>query len=174
MRHLFLKLAATMALFLVVLPYVPAAEPQAKPLSDAQFQHLRQRVQDKLDALKRDATYPGVTVGFVLEDGRSAGVSAGFADVENKVPLRPTDRMLAGSIGKTFVAAVVLQLVEEGKIGLDDKLETWLGTEPWFARLPNARDLTIRKLMTHSSGIPEYFEMKGAVKTLTADPDRVW
>jgi D-alanyl-D-alanine carboxypeptidase len=88
--------------------------------------------------------------------------------------LKPTDRLLAGSIGKTFVAAATSQLVEEGMIKLEDKLEAWLGKEPWFARLPNARALTIKTLMTHSSGLPEYFEMQGANKALLADPDRVW
>ncbi len=174
MRHRFLKTALTASLFFSVLPCLLAADRQAQPISDAQFQRLRQRVQEKLDSLKKDAAYPGVTVGFVLADGRSTSVSAGLADVEGNVPLRPSDRMLAGSIGKTFVAAVVLQLVEEGRVCLDDKLETWLGTEPWFARLPNGRDLTIRTLMTHSSGLPEYFELKGVNQALLANPNRDW
>jgi D-alanyl-D-alanine carboxypeptidase len=120
------------------------------------------------------ASFPGVTVGFVLADGRSAGVSSGFADAAGKVPLKPGDRMLAGSIGKTFVAAVVLQLVEEGKVGLDDRLEKWLGKEPWYPRLPNGPDLTVRHLLTHTAGLPEYFEAKGVTAAVKADPNRVW
>ena len=76
--------------------------------------------------------------------------------------------------GKTFVAAVVLQLAEEGKIGLDDKLEKWLGKEPWYGRLPNGPDLTVRHLLTHTAGLPEYFEAKGVTAAVKADPDRVW
>lgn len=151
---------------------VRAAEP--KPLTDQQFEQLRGKVQAKLDDLRATAEFPGVTVGFVLADGRSAGVSSGFADAAKKLPLKPDDRMLAGSIGKTYVAAVVLQLVEEGKIGLDDKLEKWLGQEPWYPRLPNGPDLTIRHLLTHTAGLPEYFEAKGITAAVQADPDRVW
>ena len=68
----------------------------------------------------------------------------------------------------------MLQLVEEGKIGLDDALEKWLGREPWFARLPNAKQLTIRCLLNHTAGLPEYFEQKGFVEAVKADPDKVW
>ena len=146
----------------------------SKPLTDQQFEQLRGKVQAKLDDLRAAADFPGVTVGFVLADGRSAGVSSGFADAAKKVPLKPDDRMLAGSIGKTYVAAVVLQLVEEGKIGLDDKLEKWLGKEPWYPRLPNGPDLTIRHLLNHTAGLPEYFEAKGVTAAVKADPDRVW
>ena len=151
---------------------ISAGEP--KPLTDQQFEQLRGKVQAKLDDLRANAEFPGVTVGFVLADGRSAGVSSGFADAAKKVPLKPDDRMLAGSIGKTYVAAVVLQLVEEGKIGLDDKLEKWLGKETWYPRLPNGPDLTVRHLLNHRAGLPEYFEAKGITEAVKADPDRVW
>jgi D-alanyl-D-alanine carboxypeptidase len=146
----------------------------AQPISNAQFMRLESRMQQKLDALKQNVSFPGATVGFILADGRSSAVSTGYADVENKIPLKPADRMLAGSIGKTYVAAVLLQLIEDGKIGLDDKLMAWLGSEVWVKRLPNAADLTIRCLMTHSSGIPEYFEMKGSIAALRSNPERIW
>jgi len=113
---------------------LPAGEPPApKSPTDAEFSALCRRVQAKLDDLRGQADFPGVTVGFALADGRSAGVSSGLADVEAKTPLKPTDRMLAGSVGKTFVAAVTLQLIQERVLGLDDKLERWLGKEAWFA-----------------------------------------
>ena len=60
-------------------------------------------------------------------------------------------KMLAGSIGKTFVSAVTLALAHEGTLSLDDRLERWLGAEAWFARLPNAHEITIRMLLSHSS-----------------------
>jgi D-alanyl-D-alanine carboxypeptidase len=82
--------------------------------------------------------------------------------------------MLAGSIGKTFAAAVTLQLVAEGKLNLDDPLEKWFGREPWFARLPNARDITLRMLMNHTSGIPEHVLDEKFIEALRANPDRVW
>jgi D-alanyl-D-alanine carboxypeptidase len=164
------------ALFALV-PTVPAPaqEPESQlRRSPKRVELLQSRVQEKLASLKARASFSGVSVAFGLEDGRAGAAAAGFRDVEAKLPLRPTDRMLAGSIGKTFVAAVMLQLIEEKKAGLHDKLALWLGKESWFARLPNAHDLTLHNLMTHSSGLREYFEIQGVNAKLSADPDRVW
>src|SRR5262245_33585006 len=119
-------LLATLALAAAV-GLVTAGRTDSPPAAGPDLQELSQQVQSALDDLRSKATFPGVSVGFVLADGRSAGVASGLADVENKVPLTPSDRLLAGSIGKTFVAAVILQLVEEGKLGLDDKVEKWIG-----------------------------------------------
>jgi len=84
------------------------------------------------------------------------------------------DRMLSGSIGKTYVSAVTLQLVHEGQIGLDDPLREWFGDEEWFERIPNADDLTVRHLMSHTSGIPRHIFAEGFIPALLAAPDRVW
>jgi len=142
--------------------------------NDAQLASIRSSLQEKLFELHRDASFPGVTLGFVLPDGRSGSVSTGFADLENKIPLQPRDRMLAGSIGKTYVSAAILQVVAEGKINLDSKIDRWLGNEPWFSRLPNAKDITLRMLMTHSSGIPEHVLNKDFIAEMRKDPDRIW
>jgi D-alanyl-D-alanine carboxypeptidase len=88
--------------------------------------------------------------------------------------MRPTDRMLAGSVGKTFFAALALQLVAERKIALDDPISKYLGNEPWFARLPNGRDITIRMLMNHTSGLVRYEFNPQFTRDLSANPDRVW
>ena len=88
--------------------------------------------------------------------------------------MKPTDRMLAGSTGKTFAAATALQLIKEGKIGLDEKVEKYLGSEPWFSRLPNAKDITVRQLMNHTSGLVRYEFKDQFTKDLTANPEKVW
>jgi D-alanyl-D-alanine carboxypeptidase len=136
-----------------------------------ELQRLRTGVQAKLDELYKSAEFPGATVGFILADGRFASVSAGFSDLETRTPLHPTDKMLAGSIGKTYFAAVVMQLVQEGKLKLDEKIDKWFRREPWFARLPNANDITVRMLMNHTSGLAEYYELKGFIDTLRTKPD---
>lgn len=143
-----------------------AAAKQAEDL-----QRLRASVQAKLDELYKNAEFPGATVGFILADGRFTSVSTGLSNLENKTPLQPTDKMLAGSIGKTYFAAVVMQLVQEGKLNLDEKIAKWFGREPWFPRLPNASDITARMLMNHTSGLAEYYELKGFINTLRSKPD---
>jgi len=88
--------------------------------------------------------------------------------------MKPTDRMLTGSTGKTFAAATAMLLIKEGKIGLDDKVEKYFGNEVWFARLPNAKDITVRQLMNHTSGLVRYEFKEQFTKDLSANPDKVW
>jgi D-alanyl-D-alanine carboxypeptidase len=98
-------------------------------------------------------SFPGATLGVVLANGESFGLAVGFSDRDAKKPMTAADRMLAGSTGKTFAAASALQLIAEGRIELDDKIEKYLGREPWFPRLPNSNDITVRQLMNHTSGL---------------------
>jgi len=135
---------------------------------------LEAALQAKLKALHEAGSFPGATLGFVLPDGKSGSVSVGLADVENRSALKPTDRLLAGSIGKTYVSAVMLQLVQSGRVNLDTKIDRWFGQDAWFARLPNATDITLRMLMNHSSGIPEHVLNADFIAAMKKDPDRVW
>ena len=144
-----------------------------KSLDDAQFERVCRTIQTKLDRSLANTPIPGATVGFVLTDGRHASFASGVRSRETKAPLQPSDPMYAGSIGKTFVAAVTLQLVSEGKLNLDTKIEHWLGQNIWFPKLPNAKDITLRMLLNHSSGIPNHVEEKSffpaAVKGVNRD-----
>jgi D-alanyl-D-alanine carboxypeptidase len=161
-------------LILLLLPALLAQGSARAYGADKDLEKIRQNVKAKLDELRANAEFPGATIGFVLPDGRSASVSTGLADVENNIALKPDDRMLAGSIGKTYVAAVTLQLVQEGKLNLDEKIERWFGREPWFSRLANAKEITVRMLMNHTSGLVEYYPLKDCMKTLKEKPDKVW
>lgn len=135
---------------------------------------LKKALQLKLDEWHKAGSFPGATLGVVLADGESFGLAVGYSDRDLKTPMRPTDRMLAGSVGKTFAAATALQLVKEGKIRLDDKVEKYLGGEPWFSRLPNAKEISLRHLMNHTSGLVRYEFKPQFTKDLTANPDKVW
>ena len=135
---------------------------------------LKNALQLKLDEWHKAGNFPGATLGVVLANGESFGLAVGFSDRDAKTPMKPTDRLLAGSVGKTFAAATALQLVKQGKINLDDKIEKYLGSEPWFARLPNAKDITVRQLMNHTSGLVRYEFKNEFTKDLTANPEKVW
>lgn len=153
------------------------ASAQSKPQTPLQTQSrtdLAKRIQTRLLELRKEAEFPGLNVGICPPDGKAWSVSVGFADLESQRPLKPADRMLAGSIGKTFVSAITLQAVEEDVLDLDAKIEKWLGKEPWFARLPNARDITLRMLMNHTSGIPEHVLHKDFTKAWREQPDKIW
>ena len=135
---------------------------------------LKTALQLKLDEWHKAGSFPGATLGVALANGESFALAVGFSDRETRTAMRPTDRMLAGSVGKTFAAATALQLIKEGKIGLDDRIEKYLGREPWFPRLPNAKEITVRQLMNHTSGLVRYEFKDRFTKDLTANPDKVW
>src|SRR5882724_3608718 len=135
---------------------------------------LQQQVQARLNDFQNSNGFPGATMAVVLPDGTEFAVAAGLSDVDNKIAMRANDRMLAGSIGKTFFATIFLRMISAGQMHLDDKISIWLKDEPWFQHLPNANDITVRMLMNHTSGIPEYAELPTFSKDLAANPDKDW
>ncbi|MEW1691216.1 serine hydrolase domain-containing protein [Streptomyces sp. NPDC091265] len=97
-----------------------------------------------------DNGVPGVVV-VTAEDGKQTATAWGQGDTAKKVPLSVDDRFRIGSVSKSYVAVIVLQLVDEKKLSLDDKIEKWLP-----GLVPNGADITVRQLLNHSSGIPNY------------------
>jgi D-alanyl-D-alanine carboxypeptidase len=137
-------------------------------------QGLQERLQSRLDSLRRAGSFAGAQIGVALPDGSVISVATGFADTATKEAMTTRHLLLSGSVGKTYASAVALQLIHEGKIGLDDPISKYLGTEPWFSRLPNARAITVRQLMNHTSGLVRYEFNERFTADLTAAPDRVW
>ncbi|MFF9620245.1 serine hydrolase domain-containing protein [Streptomyces griseosporeus] len=100
------------------------------------------------------AGVPGVTAQAV--DGRTTwSATEGVGDVRRGTPRSAADRYRVGSITKTFVATVLLQLEAEGRLSLDDTVEEWL---PGVVRGHghDGRRITVRQLLNHTSGIYNY------------------
>lgn len=96
------------------------------------------------------AGVPGAIV-LVRDGDRTTRVTSGYGNVATKTPIRATDRFRVGSLTKTFVSTVVLQLVGEGKLSLDDSIEHWLP-----GLVPNGRNISVRRLLNMTSGLYEY------------------
>lgn len=135
---------------------------------------IQNALQALLDSVRAAGGWPGASYAVALPDGRIVSVASGMSDTAAKVPLTTTDRLLSGSVGKTYVAAVALQLVSDGKLDLDAKVSKYLGGESWFDRLPNAQAITVRQLMNHTSGLVRYEFMQATSDTLKANPFTVW
>jgi D-alanyl-D-alanine carboxypeptidase len=135
---------------------------------------FKQEFQQELDELRQTEGFPGVTAGIVLPDGQSMSFASGLADIEAKVKMNPLDRMLSGSIGKTYAAAVALQLIKEKKFSLEDKISLFFKNEKWFSRLPNAQNITVKMLMNHTGGLTRYVFKKNLWTQLKQYPDKVW
>ena len=167
----FSKIAITLTIATAAFAVTVTAQ---KPVQVTGTAALKRQFQEKLNEWHLAGKFPGATLGVVLADGESFGLAVGHSDRGKKTPMRFDDRMLAGSTGKTFAAATAFQLVSEGKLSLDDKVEKYLGSEPWFDRLPNSHQITIRQLMNHTSGLVRYEFKKEFTDLLTADPMKVW
>lgn len=82
------------------------------------------------------------------------GQAAGFADLPNEIPNTLETRFASASAGKVFVAVGILQLIEQGKLNFDDTLGNLIDIE-WK---DIDQDVTVRQLLTHTSGVPDYFD----------------
>ncbi len=64
----------------------------------------------------------------------------GVSDRTAGTPMKPSDRLLLGSVGKTYASAVALQMIHEKKFSLDDTLDKFFASRPWFNRIANGTD----------------------------------
>jgi D-alanyl-D-alanine carboxypeptidase len=95
---------------------------------------------------------PGASL-LVRDGGSTNKVAFGVADTATKAPMTVDDRFRIGSLAKTYVSVVVLQLVNEQKLGFDDSIEKFVP-----GMVPNGAKITVRQLLNHTSGIPNYEE----------------
>jgi D-alanyl-D-alanine carboxypeptidase len=145
----FLAASAT-ATALLLIPATAGAEP-ASPAVDQAL--------DRVVA----AGAPGVVA---LAGGRTS--TAGVADLRTGRPMRADDRLRIGSVTKSFTAVVALQLVGEGRLGLDDTVERRLpGVLPYGDRV------TLRQLLEHTSGVPQDVATP-LMELYHGDPFRLW
>ncbi|MEW6277843.1 MAG: serine hydrolase domain-containing protein [Candidatus Eremiobacterota bacterium] len=117
------------------------------------------------------AGLPGVQVCVTGPDGRFAGV-AGMADTVARRPVTEHTPFRIASCGKTMVAAVLLQLVAEGKLSLDDRLGRFV-PDSVLDRLPESRKITVRMLLNHTSGLEDYLDDRFG-QACEAAPTREW
>ena len=106
---------------------------------------------------------PGLALA-VVRDGRIE-IAAGFglANVEHQVPVKPETVFQSGSTGKQFAAAAALLLADEGRLAFDDPVSKYV---PVPARW---KGITVRHLLTHTSGIPEYTDSIDLRRDYTED-----
>ena len=144
---------AALAVALGVLPFaVPAPSAEPEEILTIQLKETLAGFQERHD-------FPGATAAIALPDGTVITVATGLADVEAGCDMTPESRMLASSIGKTFVGAIVLALEREARLAQSDLLADHLGYRPRFASLPNAQTITLGHLLRHQSGLPDHPNM---------------
>ncbi len=136
-------------------PIIPAVDYACT--TSENFAHPQE---DRFQAFLEEKTaegLPGISMLLENSDGRWAG-SAGQADIANNIPLEVCHQHQLGSVTKTFTAVVIMQLVEEGLLALNDTIAPYLDREI-VRRVANADRATVRDLLQHSSGIPEFLDI---------------
>jgi D-alanyl-D-alanine carboxypeptidase len=115
---------------------------------------------------------PGISALVRDASGTWAG-AAGKADISENIDMKPCTVSKACSITKTFIGALTLQLVEEGKFSLDDTISKWLPTEI-IDKVKNARESTVRMLMNHTTGIADIIDDNNFYLAVLNNPARKW
>lgn len=130
-------LAATMAC--VTAPALAAPDPDT----------FKKQVDAFVEQEMRSEKVPGVSVAVLHEGEIVLAKGYGLANVEHDIAVTPRTIFQSGSVGKMFTAAAVMRQVEQGKMSLDDPLTKYVPDAP-----ASWRPITIRQLLTHTSGIP--------------------
>lgn len=129
---------------------------------------LKGRLEQAVDEAMSEYGIPGAIVGVWSPRSGDVVMLKGKADIEAGADMESADRVRMCSITKTFTVTVVLELVDEGRLGLDDKLAGF------YPDIPNADRITIRQLCDMTAGIFSYSDDETFMKTYTGNPDKVW
>jgi len=149
---------ALAATFAVVTPSAPAAAagaPAAPPAVAAPRAALTAEQLASIDAyvtkeMQREHV-PGLAVGVYSRGRVLLAKGYGLANVELSVPAKPETLFQSGSVGKQFVSAAVMMLVERGRLSLDDSITKYFPGAPatW-------KPILLKNLLSHTSGLAEY------------------
>lgn len=135
---------------------IPVPEAKITCSTDYSSHPTHSAYQSLVDSLSSS----GITGINVLVDHPIDGLwmgSSGYADIEANIPLTPCHLHYSASIIKTYIAVIILQLVEEGKLSLDDQLDPYV-SNGILDKIPNGHTATIRHLLQCRSGMPDVFE----------------
>jgi D-alanyl-D-alanine carboxypeptidase len=121
-----------------------------------------------LDSIRAGATLPGIQAAIVFPDGSTWTGQSGVGVITTAAPVTADTLFSVASITKTFVATLALRLAGRGTIGLDDPLSRYVPS------YPNAAAITLRELLSHTSGIHDLFTSPGMSDDILANPSRIW
>jgi D-alanyl-D-alanine carboxypeptidase len=161
-------LGAAFAFILLVGQLAIGALPVAGADAGNRAADLGPALQSVIDQQRQALNIPGVAATVIFGDGsRWSGVS-GKQSLSSSAAVTAGTPFVVGSITKTFVAALILKLAQEGKLNIDDPLSNWL---PDY---PDAPDITLRQLLSHTAGTFDYFRHRDYNSAVFGDPSHSW
>ncbi len=139
------SLLAVLSLLLVV-----SASVSASPVSDLTPEQVASIDRFVAAEMARERI-PGLAIGIYSRGKILLAKGYGLSNIELNVPVKPETVFQSGSVGKQFVSAAIMMLVEEGKIGLDDSIAKYFPNAP-----KSWQTIKVKNLLSHTSGLAEY------------------
>jgi D-alanyl-D-alanine carboxypeptidase len=128
----------------------------------------QQHVIEAVSAILRDTNIPGAAVALAHNGDSVFAAGIGFTDLAHSSPMPADAQFYIYSITKVFLATATLQLAEQGHLALDTPAQTYLPT------LPLATPVTLRQLLSHTAGIPDYGPMPAYAEAVRSSPSHPW
>jgi len=147
---------------------------QASKASSVRFQAAYQRLDEYIARHIAEMGAPGMTLALADRNGLLRASEYGFADVKAGIKVSPQTLFEIGSISKSFVALVVLQLAEEGKLDLNKPVKNYL---PWLKIESKFSPFTTHHLLSHTSGlsgVPLLLRTAGTTLGVSFEPGTKW
>ena len=143
----------------------PTATPEAAPEVPAA---LDRQLQKRLDKLRSKYAIPGVSVTMILADGSTWTGTSGLANVRKKTAVKPDTAFALASVSKTYTAALIMALADDGKLDLDTRVSKLLPKVKFTGKA------TVRQLLDHTSGMSDFFRNPKIDRALFGDRRREW
>jgi len=142
--------------------------PTATPVSGSLASQFSAPLAEVLDLQRTSLVVPGMSAAIIFPDGSMWSGESGLAEISPARNVSTDTPFVAGSITKTFIAATIMQLVDEGQLSLDDPLSNWL------ADFPRADQIRLRMLLSHTSGVFNLYEDSDYYRLVVERPHRTW
>jgi D-alanyl-D-alanine carboxypeptidase len=146
----------------------PGHDARHVPTVAARSGALRRRLRFALYRTSRALHAPGVSAAVVVRGRVVWQAVVGKADVARGKPVTPATLFITASTAKSITAALILRLVEEGRLGLDDTVAAL------YPKLPGADRITARILLLHRSGLPDYTNDPAFNQLIRVQPYHGW
>ena len=147
---------------------------------DAFDRAFEQQLETTVTTLFEELDVPGAAAGLWVPGRGSWTTSLGVADPESGEPFAFENHVRIGSITKTFTVTLILQLAEEGLLGLEDPVSAYFDTDPASTKItleqpiPRAEEITLRHLANMTSGLASYTFDPAFQERLFTDPTQDW
>ena len=151
-----------------VAPVVPEVTPLQEEAALTVPEALDRKLQSRLNKLRSKYAIPGVSVTIILADGSTWTGTSGYANVRKKTRVEDDTAFALASVSKTYTSALIMALANEGKLDLDARVSTIL------PKVRIAGKATVRQLLDHTSGLPDYFLNGKIDRALLRDRARKW